>query len=896
MTLDPSASAWFETASGVRYSVPSDEPSPINVGRAATPGGEADGVGIPHSEQSKFVSRRHATLWRLETGGWEISDAGSASGLWVGGVRAEPEKRYPLPDGAPVRLGNYELTFRFGEEPAGADRGSTMVLRNFEPTAPVEEAPAAPAAAATGEKYYFDSRADGQPVEIEIPTAPGVARWTIGRAIKAEENDPSLGHIVVPNLPEFGSVSRRHVMLACEGSGAAASWTIKNLSNQGSRLNGEPLANDPPTPLASGGKLVMGNRVFIFRVGAIKPHYNDADFEAVPGAAAMAEAADGEKRPASLIDTREIATGSFRRTVVPDVAEIPPWGQLVENRLIGPRIFPMRKRKVRIGSHPINCDIKLDDQGIEDQHASVEWHGKDCKIHSRAHDAPVRVNHAAYRVSPPLSSGDIVTLGNQEFHIDISGMPPEATGTVVLRHVRRALIVGIFSIILICAGTLLAARMLTPRPHSIAGAAEPEVAAVVEDVLSAQGLAGLPLLLELDSRGALNDEQRAVVEQMKRIAAVNDLIDKSPEREFRGVVSRVEADLQATRGIFQTAGLSASMADQGWFKQIQDRFHARRREAYSSEWSVLLTALRDNNLANARRMLGSMTNTQQELLDQAEAAVERWEKISNEMRARTQVDLLDGYMTSVKSRRGARFLATQRQELGGLVGLFDAIQSDLSEASDALMQSNHWPLYREKMALLDNSLKTLEGYRDGNSAAFDAAYQALPEANRTSLLKALRLNLNRWDEWRAEYAKAGNASARPALIAELSELRLQFNQSQDADSPLVREIESKLNALQSDRGEQAVRLRQEAARMPEGFARVNKLLDAFRYDANFQAESEIDAMVAKLCGDIMRAGTVAANLDDLKKVRSRIDNYVGEGQMSVENMTAIRQIDNLIKQ
>jgi hypothetical protein len=505
------------------------------------------------------------------------------------------------------------------------------------------------------------------------------------------------------------------------------------------------------------------------------------------------------------------------------------------------------------------------------------------------------VNHAAYRVSPPLSTGTVLTLGNQEFQIEITGIPPEATGTLVVQRVRRLVIVGVFGIVAICMGTLLMARMMTPRPVTATPPTGMDADALLANVLQTQGLAGLPLIEEIRGSHEWSEEQAQALDLLGEIDRVHMSINKTPERRFRQEVDGIERKLQDGRRVFQLAGLSASMADQGWFKQIQDDFHRRRGEAYSSEWNVLLTALRDNNLANARRMLGSMSNTQQELLDQASVAVERWERVANEMRALSQADLLDGYMGAVKRERGGRYVAEQRGQLGALVDIFAAIQADPSEASDALLQSQHWPIYKQKIDLLDNTLKLLENHQTGDLAAFQTAFQALPESDRTALLKTLRNNLVRWSEWQQAYSGAGDASGKPALINELVELQLQFAQSQDPTAPVLKQIEARLKSLQTDRVAQAGALRRDAARLPEGFERIHKLLDAFRFDPTFQAETDLDAQIAKQCGLILREGRTAAAADDLAKVRARIQTYIREGLMNPENMTAVRQIENLLK-
>ena len=147
MNTQSQTKAWFESSVGTRYDVPQDATPPINVGRATGTAGDAGAVTISQSEQTKFISRRHATLWRSENGQWEISDAGSTSGLWVNGVKAEGDRRFPMTEGTKVRLGNFDLTFRLVQaaEGGGGVDGGTVILPDFKPEAPAAFGPAVPA-------------------------------------------------------------------------------------------------------------------------------------------------------------------------------------------------------------------------------------------------------------------------------------------------------------------------------------------------------------------------------------------------------------------------------------------------------------------------------------------------------------------------------------------------------------------------------------------------------------------------------------------------------------------------------------------------------------------------------------------------------------------------------
>ena len=44
--------------------------------------------------------------------------------------------------------------------------------------------------------------------------------------------------------------------------------------------------------------------------------------------------------------------------------------------------------------------------GIEDMHATIEWHGSDCKIHSKAKESPGR-----RKATPPRICMDLLRVG-----------------------------------------------------------------------------------------------------------------------------------------------------------------------------------------------------------------------------------------------------------------------------------------------------------------------------------------------------------------------------------------------------------------------------------------------------------------------------------------------------
>jgi len=57
------------------------------------------------------VSRFHAYFQQDRSGRWTMTDAGSRNGTWVNWMKLEPEKPFPVPDMAQIRIGDLQLVF-----------------------------------------------------------------------------------------------------------------------------------------------------------------------------------------------------------------------------------------------------------------------------------------------------------------------------------------------------------------------------------------------------------------------------------------------------------------------------------------------------------------------------------------------------------------------------------------------------------------------------------------------------------------------------------------------------------------------------------------------------------------------------------------------------------------
>ncbi len=66
----------------------------------------------PFGAYQQGVSRKHALLEISHEGVVYLTDLGSTNGTWVDHIRLEPQRPYPLPPVARVRLGRLELQWQ----------------------------------------------------------------------------------------------------------------------------------------------------------------------------------------------------------------------------------------------------------------------------------------------------------------------------------------------------------------------------------------------------------------------------------------------------------------------------------------------------------------------------------------------------------------------------------------------------------------------------------------------------------------------------------------------------------------------------------------------------------------------------------------------------------------
>ena len=910
--MTPSSKAWFETPIGQRYEVPAADAWPVVIGRAsrtATPG-EGAKLEIPQSEHTMTVSRRHALLYCGESGDWEIEDAGSTAGMTLGGARLEKGQRIALPAGAELTLGNFELTFHTAAETASAptrtdvkeepDSNKTMVVGDFVPSAAPDwftkegeekSGDETPADMPEQERVYLDLWLEGAVTSVEIPQPAGVRVWTIGRAPKAPSGQTDYErHVALPDTSETGSMSRIHARL----SKTDEAWALQNQSRQGLFVKGRTLKGEDQTALEPGDPIAMGVVVLIFRKGPIAEPYQASDFElkrAVGGSEheVTPEEADNQ-------DTRPLPKGMAEALRTGGDEDAQPWGFLTENKLVEPIRFALTKRRTRIGSHPLNSEIKMEGAGITDNYAVIQWGARDVRITSKNNESPVRVNHTAYRTSPPLKTGDIVSLGTREFRMDIVGEPPVATSSLVSQRIRRMVVASIIIVNLVFFGGLFAIKRLVPDPVSAQPPRPPDPKTLVANVVRNQGLAGLALLEDSEvGHGELGREYEPVLDALRTLNEAHRLIHKLPANTFDDNVATIEDDIEKGRKVFAMVGLDPKLASDGWFeKDILDVFQARRESAYGTQWTDFLRSLELTNIANARNQLNQMTHFPQAKLKAARDIVNLWVKISEAARAKNEGDILREFRRACTQSKSYAYIGDERERLAALNKDFQRIVTDTSEPARALARSDRWKQYHAHARSLLATLSLLDYYQGGDVDKFFKAVDTIEPGDQSALIATMKENLREWVAWQKQYGGTKDPLSDFRLLADLQQLQLKFQATLDQQCPLARTIDKRVESFQGARVKQAERLRAQADAMPNSFEKLDKLISAYDYDPNDEALEALDAVATRLCGRIQQEGSAAAHRKQLESVLARYQKLAEKGVLTLDHIVSGRQMTKLL--
>ncbi len=890
---------WFETSLGQRYEFPETAEYPITIGRVSGGAAKKNAIAIAQSKYTMSVSRKHAEIYCDNDGNWEILDAGASHGMSINDVRVKPSERHPLTAGTKVSLGKFEVYFQIeGQEVDLHDiededdgEGKTMILDSFTPTdaAPTFDSP--DETVEEDKRLYLDVWLDGRLQPLEFPQIPGVDDWTVGRQVRKPPRpvpgQPVIDHVQIPNVAGSKSISRKHIQLS---KNREDGWTLKCLSSQTVMINDKKVATDEEAKFEIGDHLVMGNLVFIFRKGAVEKAYEEEDFDLAKATGGVMQST--MKRDTSDMPTREIPRGVTSGMGVGESSTEKVWGYLVENKLLNPKKHPLSKRKIRIGSHPLNSDLKMEGGGITDFYAQLQWGAKDVKIASKVTNSPVRVNHAPYRTSPALKDGDIITLGTREFNINIIGEPPVSTSSVIAGTIRRSILLFVIVLVLAISGGLAGVKIIYPNPVTGELPVTPNPQDLITDVVLNYGLSGLKMLEQSDANTKENEPIFLALQSLNQAHA---MIHQYPAARFDENVTTIEKKIAEGRKVFKLAGLNASQASDWFSKEIDEVFDARRFSAYAVQWNDFLKGLEKNNIANARRQLSFLTHFPKDKLDNANAIVNLWVEISRKTLKKNENDILIEFRNACKQSRSTKYIQDEGKRLDKLVADFDSIINNKSDPAKALTKSDKWAEYHHHVKTLRSTLSLLEHYQAGNTKAFNNSMKQVNAGSQTKLVNTMKSSLDTWEKWLARRKASKDPLADFKLLSDLQQIVLLFRGSLDDNSPLAKRIASNLKELQSGRVTQAKAIRDKSKNMADDFPKLMKLLQAYDYDPNDKAEEEIDRIGVKLCGKHASAGTVSQQKENFQKVLKRYNELIKKGVMSPDSVVSRRQIQKILE-
>ncbi len=884
---------WFEDSAGERYLIPENAEYPIQMGRVTgIDENRDDSVQIPQKEESMTVSRLHAKLWAAtEEDTFMIADAGSSHGLFMGEEKLEPDVKSEIKPGDTVRLGLFELTLCSGDPDVYEDDDEevtrvpgldgTAVLDDFVPGQGVPDFNAEPT---EEEKLYLDIAVGEEIKELPFPMKGNIKHWTIGRSPeKKAKGDAYSAHVRVPNRDETRTVSRMHAEIRRNGD----SLTISSISAQGIHVSGRKVSGDDETVLENGDKIVMGQVVCIFRIGpkAVEYSLDDFSLESALGTAKSSGAPDE-------MPTRSIPRAIHAEQRMGDDEK--PWGYLIENKLIDPRKYALTGRRIRIGSHPLNSDIKMEGAGITDNYAVFQWGGKGVRIASKSSSSPVRVDHAPYRKSPPLRDGNIITLGTQEYKLDIIGEPPVAASTIVQNRVRRTFLL----FVIIMAGSLMAALYATvsETPEAKAVGTEPDYDSreLLHNVVDQYGLAGLALAKKTPVYNQTDEKTELIFKKLEQLAEAHELIHQTPAKFFDDDAPKIERLVFDGGQVFSIAGVGTPNSVEWFQDDILDVFEKRRESAYSGQWADFLKALENTNILNSRRQLAALKHFPKDKRDQATRVLDEWEALMDKMAKQDVAKIFRGFREATQRAEGYDFINQQYKIINSLTDDFKKLRQNPSPPAQAITKSRQWAQSLAKITELQASLQTLKYYQDGQTEDFEEAIKKVKDKTQETLLATMLSNLKSWEAWQKEFNASSDPLGNYTLLIKLQDIQTRFSSTLDPRSPLFKDINAQIDAFQADRSKYAIRLRTDAAGMENGFEKLYKLIEAYGYDPTKPALQELDTLAVRLVGDIYRDKTTAQYQTQLRKVLKMYEELIGKKVLEPSSMNSRRQIQKLL--
>ncbi len=775
----------------------------------------------------------------------------------------------------------------------------TLVVADFQPITPSDLSSSAIAKPQSA-IICLDGLIAGAPAEWPLENDGKINEWFVGRDPLASSPNltPQSTTLCLPDVPETKTVSRLHAVIRRE---TEDQWKLENSSPNGAMINNDPLPIRQSRRIEAGDRLMLGGFVIYFREGSARPKYPpgafSSDLTPLPIKPEQAHSASpsgqllpfaGREKPSPKSTDQPPPLPQPASSVTPfepSAAEPGVWGWLVESTLKNPRRFPLTQRLHKIGKHPYQCDIVIEDVGVSDMHAVLQWRGQALRCISKAHETPVQVNHKPVRTSGALTDGTLLKFANTQFQLNIQGAPPPAISPRDGQILRRtAMFVGISLIVLGGTGIWFE-QSLSPRPPVLKLAAQPSSEEIIQDVLENHGFEGFNVVYSMSE-----PPSSETLARMQKLQDAQRMLHKTTDEAFR-------RDL----GSFQQSMMEA-VGDSGWQKRpwVQDivkAFDERRNIVANQDWKSVEGAVSENNLDDARKGLGKLRDASPLNADEATEALAilgKWETMSRKAPELTPERIVETSRERAKQNKGMDYLQAERKELAEIRDILDRQSQSANRIAKTLIRTDWWTAFNAKAAIAEQMTALLSAYADGNAEAFTKIYGKLDPPLQT-LAGPMASNLETWENWKSKKGQASDGkemSADGASQGFLESLRQKCAFGLDRDAPLLKEIEKQVQMIGENRGNLAAQFSREAKGMEAGPEKLSKLLSALEYGAGEDVQKEVEETAVKWTGMLNEAGNerIRKEKEKLKALKKRFD------ALGNDNLTYLaRQFDTLLR-
>ncbi|HBF33190.1 TPA: hypothetical protein DDW35_01375, partial [Candidatus Sumerlaeota bacterium] len=601
---------------------------------------------------------------------------------------------------------------------------------------------------------------------------------------------------------------------------------------------------------------------------------NPAFVPAAPSSASIASEPTPEKADKTLL------VDPNQRKVSKSLNEGSVWGWINESKIGGER-FPMNLRRVRIGAHPLNCQIVLKGPGIRDLLAEFEWQGDNLKLTSHSNTMPVKVNGEPYR-STIVRSGDIITLANRDYILEIVGNPPPPVDHGLM---RLSLISGCVLFLCVTFG-LLGLHVFTARLPEVKDQTGEKRSSTVSDALliEQQGMACLSSLQQRGSAGT------ALVRALQRLSEVEATVRKNPDdRDFVANLDTLTQTLNTSVNQLQAGGVNIENARVQWLGALEQGLTERQERLRVEHWNEVLKQCRQGQYEvslNEIRQNRTVLSIQGE---NALKAIGRWNALGASLRSETPEAVFLSYHPYVKKKGGTALVDDWTTSATSMLDASIQLSKELAplpDLSQALQSNTTLTSLTAQSNVLLLTVQILKAYRQGDTGAFNAMSQTWPSGIQyPDQIVKMNDQLKYFDDLKK---RPGSKS-----FDDVKMLRSRFETLADLEAPVYGEIDKWLSEPRPIRtpptpAEPVLVARDD----PDAYTQLKTLLETYRNQPTPKIKEKIDDIAADYFVSIKRKGA----LDDATRNRLKDLRVIYRTVDPEQNLNTARQIDVLLQE